>query len=195
MQQPRVDHWAAALRVISYLKGTPAEGIFLKSDCDLRLQGWCDSDWAGCPLTRRSVSGWLVTLGGSPISWKTKKQKVVARSSAEAEYRSMAVIVDELKWLRNLLADLGVRHQSPIPLHFDNQAALHIAANPVFHERTKSIEIDCHSVRDAIQDGLICTKKVSTKVQLADVFTKALGSREFQLIIGKLGVCNPYAPT
>lgn len=82
MQYPRQDHWDAVMRVVKYLKGTPGQCIFLKSDCDMKLHGWCDSDWAGCPLTRRSVSGWLMMLGDSSISWKTKKQDVVAWSAA-----------------------------------------------------------------------------------------------------------------
>ncbi|RVX07381.1 Retrovirus-related Pol polyprotein from transposon RE2 [Vitis vinifera] len=86
MQEPRIEHWEAALRVVRYLKGTPGQGILLRADSDLSLQGWCDSDWAACPVTRRSLSGWLVFLGQSPISWKTKKQHIVSRSSAEAEY-------------------------------------------------------------------------------------------------------------
>lgn len=96
MQNPRMDHWDSALRVVRYLKGTPGQGILLRSDCDLRLRGWCDADWAGCPLTRRSIGGWFVTLGNSPISWKTKKQGVVSRSSAKSKYRCMALEVGEL---------------------------------------------------------------------------------------------------
>ena len=80
------------------------------------MEGWCDSDWAACPLTRRSLTGWLVFLGQSPISWKTKKQQTVSRSSAEAEYRSMAAITCELKWLKALLLSLGVHHPKAIPL-------------------------------------------------------------------------------
>lgn len=71
MQQPRAEHWEAALRVVRYLKGAPGQGILLRSRCDLQLYGWCDSDWASCPLTRRSLSRWFVFLGNSPISWKT----------------------------------------------------------------------------------------------------------------------------
>ncbi|CAH9074495.1 unnamed protein product [Cuscuta epithymum] len=85
MQKPLAEHWSAALRVVRYLKGSPGQGILLRADSDLTLIGWCDSDWAACPLTRRSISGWLVFLGHSPISWKAKKQSTVARSSAEAE--------------------------------------------------------------------------------------------------------------
>jgi len=84
MQQPREEHWEAALRVVRYLKGNPGQGILLSRSCDLQLYGWYDSDWAGCPLIRRYVTGWLVLLGSSPISWKTKKQHTVSRSSAEA---------------------------------------------------------------------------------------------------------------
>ncbi|KAL2901568.1 Retrovirus-related Pol polyprotein from transposon RE1 [Bienertia sinuspersici] len=195
MQAPRTEHWDAALRVVRYLKGCPGQGILLRSDSDLQLVGWCDSDWASCPNTRRSLTGWLVSLGGSPISWKTKKQHTVSRSSAEAEYRSMASITCELKWLKGLLSCLGVPHLSPVSLFCDSQSALHIAQNPVFHERTKHIEVDCHYVRDAIQDGLIAPSYVPTSYQLADVFTKSLGYTQFTYLTSKLGICNPHAPT
>ncbi|KAL6335996.1 hypothetical protein AAG906_003623 [Vitis piasezkii] len=121
MHEPRIEHWEAALRVVRYLKGTPGQGILLRADSDLSLQGWCDSDWAACPVTRRSLSGWLVFLGQSPISWKTKKQHTVSRSSAEAEYRAMAAVTCELKWLKGLLLSLGVHHPKAIKLFCDSQ--------------------------------------------------------------------------
>ena len=195
MQEPRQEHWDAALRVVRYLKGSPGQGILLRSDSELSLKGWCDSDWAACPLTRRSLTGWLVFLGHSPIAWKTKKQHTVARSSAEAEYRSMASITCELKWLKGLLLSLGVHHPKAIPLFCDSQSALHIAQNPVFHERTKHIEVDCHFVRDAIQDGLLAPSYVPTTVQLADIFTKALGKKQFDFLLDKLGIFDLHAPT
>ena len=195
MQEPRTEHWEAALRVVRYLKGTPGQGILLSADCDLTLQGWCDSDWAACPLTRRSLTGWLVFLGQSPVSWKTKKQHTVSRSSAEAEYRSMAALTCELKWLKGLLLSLGVHHPKAIKLFCDSQSALHIAKNPVFHERTKHIEVDCHFVRDAINEGLISPSYVSTSSQLADIFTKALGKMQFDNLLSKLGIRDPHAPT
>ncbi|KAL1194230.1 Retrovirus-related Pol polyprotein from transposon RE1 [Cardamine amara subsp. amara] len=195
MKSPRTDHMEAALRVVRYLKGTPGQGVVFRSNCDLKIHGWTDSDWSGCPLTRRSVSGWFVTLGDSPISWKTKKQDSVSASSAEAEYRGMANAVRELRWLRRVLTDLGVTHHGPMDLYCDNQAAIYIAANPVFHERTKHVENDCHIVREAVQEGTIVTPKVSSKNQLADILTKALGRRDFEAIVFKLGVCNPHFPT
>ena len=131
MHAPRIDHWDAALCTVQYLKGTPGQGILLCASSDLSLSGWCDSDWASCPLTRRSLTGWVVFLGSSLISRKTKKQHTVSRSSAEAEYRSMAAVTSELKWLRALLSDLAVSHSSPMQLYCDSQSALHIAQNPV----------------------------------------------------------------
>lgn len=195
MQKPREDHWEAALRLVRYLKKNPGQGILLRADNNLSLEGWCDSDWASCPLTRRSLSGWFVLLGYSPVSWKTKKQPTVSRSSAEAEYRSMAAITCGLKWLKQLLGELGVSHAKGMRLYCDSQSALHIAQNPVFHERTKHIEVDCHFVRDAITEGLIVPSYVSTQVQLADIFTKALGKQQFEFLLCKLGVRDLHAPT
>lgn len=152
--------------MVRYLKGTPGQGILLCSDCDLKIHGWCDSDWRGCRLTRRSLSGWFVTLRNSPISLKTKKHDVVARSSAEAEYQYMALTLCELKGLKPLLKDLGVDHTDPMSLACDNQVALYIVVNHVFYELTKHVEMDCHDVRDVVQDGTIKTRKVNTTAQL-----------------------------
>ncbi|CAH9070946.1 unnamed protein product [Cuscuta epithymum] len=195
LQEPRQDHWDAALRVVRYLKGSPGQGILLRADSNLSLTGWCDSDRAACPLTRKSISGWIVFLGHSPISWKTKKQTTVSKSSAEAEYRSMAAATGELKWLKALLLSLGIHHPQAIPLYCDSQSSIHIARNPVFHERTKHIEVDCHFVRDAIQEGLIAPNYVPTTIQLADIFTKALGKTKFHFLLRKLGILDLHAPT
>lgn len=196
MQTPLVAHWKAALRVVSYLKGTPDQGIFLRSDSDLSLTVYCDSDYGACPRTRRSLSAYICYLGDSPISWKTKKQDTVSCSSAEAEYRAMAYTLREVKWLRELLATLGFNHSQPVMFHCDSQAAIHIAANPVFHERTKHIESDCHQVRDAVQDGTIQTFHISTTENVADLFTKALPKPLFSSLMSKLGVRrSSEAPT
>lgn len=194
MKAPRELQWEAALRVVRYLKGTVGQGILLSSKSDLRVSIYCDADWSACPITRRSLSAYVALVGDSPVSWKTKKQGVVSHSSTESEYRAMAQATREVKWLRRLLHDLGAPQVQPSKLFCDSKSAIYIAANPVFHERTKHIESDCHQVRDAIEEGQIETVHVRTTEQLADVLTKALGRVQFENLLFKLGVRNLHIP-
>ncbi|XP_015078429.1 uncharacterized protein LOC107022289 [Solanum pennellii] len=98
-----------------------------------------NQNWAACPNTRRSVTGYLVKFGSSLVSWKSKKQQTVSRSSAEAEYKSMASVVAKVTWLLGLFQELGVKVTQPVTVMSDSKAALQIASNPIFHERTKQI--------------------------------------------------------
>jgi len=186
MQTPRHLHLAAVRRIIRYLRGSLGRGLFFPTNSLLRLVAYSDADWAGCPDTRRSVTCWCMFLGDSLISWKSKKQARVSKSSTESEYRAMSTACSEIVWLRGLLAELGFPQADSTPLHADNTSAIQIAANPVYHERTKHIEVDCHSIREAVDTCVISLPHVSTNLQIADVFTKALTRQRHQFLVGKL---------
>lgn len=153
------------------------------------MVGFSDADWGSCLTTRRSLSGYCVFLRHSLISsWKTKKQATVSRSSAEAEYRSMASTTTELLWVSCVLTDLKLQIVTPITLFCDNRAAQRIVANPCFHEHTKHLEIECHFTRDKVIEEFLQTPYIISKLQLADIMTKALPQHQHFLISSKLGL-------
>ncbi|WJX63250.1 hypothetical protein P8452_48162 [Trifolium repens] len=171
LSSPTQTHYDTACRVVRYLKGSPGRGLLFRRDAQLQLLGFTDADWAGCLDTRRSTSGYCFFLGSSLISWRAKKQHT---------------------WLVYLLTDLNVQCVKPPVLYCDNQSALHIAANPVFHERTKHLEIDYHFVREKLQQGVFKLLPIHTKSQLADFFTKALPPKAFLGFISKLNMLDIY---
>ncbi|RVW47921.1 Retrovirus-related Pol polyprotein from transposon RE2 [Vitis vinifera] len=194
LQSPCDSHWDAVIHILRYIKSTPGQGVLYENRGHTQVVGYTDADWAGSPTDRRSTSGYCVFIGGNLISWKSKKQDVVARSSAEAEYRAMALATCELIWLRHLLQELRFGKDEQMKLICDNQAALHIVSNPVFHERTKHIEVDCHFIREKIASGCVATSFVNSNDQLADIFTKSLRGPRIKYICNKLGAYDVYAP-
>jgi hypothetical protein len=190
MHAPSSTHWIAAKRVLRYLQGTTNHGLYYTKS-PLQLNAFCDSDWAGCPDDRRSTTGFAVFLGDCLISWSAKKQAVVSRSSTEAEYRSLSITTAELFWIRMLFRELGVSLSIPPVLWCDNIGALALASNPVFHARTKHIEVDYHFVREKVLNRDILIKFINTHDQVADVFTKGLPSAHFLVLKVKLMVVPP----
>ncbi|CAN6701445.1 unnamed protein product [Malus baccata var. baccata] len=188
MHAPTVEHLNIVKRILRYLKRSIDRGILMRNNHATKIHAYIDVDWAGSAIDRKSTIGYCTFVVGNIVTWKSKKQQVIARSSAEAEYRAMAATACELIWLKSFLFNLGFSSTTPMSLMCDNQAAMHIAANPVFHERTKHITVDCHFIRAQVQSQLIQTVFTRSYDQLADVFTKALSSAHFQHLLGKLGL-------
>ena len=178
---PRSPHYAVVLRILQYLEGTIFDGLHFSSHSLLTLQTYSDVDWVGDLTDRRSTTRYCFLLGDSLISWRKKKQTVVARSSTEAEYRALAATTAELIWLRWLLQDLGVGCSTATKLHCDNRSAIQIAHNDVFHERAKHIEIDCHFIRHHLLQGTLTLHSISSHNQLADIFTNPFLQKLFEL--------------
>ena len=190
MQAPKIHHWNMVERILRYLREAPGQGVWMGCNKNTEIVGYCDADWAGDRVDRRSTTGYCTFIGGNLVTWKSKKQKIVSCSSAEAEYRAMRKLTSELIWIRNLLRDLGIETSTPITMHCDNQAAIHIASNNVFHERTKHIEVDCHKVRQAVEQRIILPCYTRSEDQLADIFTKAVSTKVCEFIHSKLGLVD-----
>lgn len=193
VSSPTDIHYRAVFQVLRYLKQSLGASIFLPSSSSLQLKGFSDLDCVGCLETRRLVTGYSVYLGDSLISWKSKKQATVSRISSEAEYRALASVTCEIQWFSFLLDDLRIPYEKPALLFCDNDSAVQIAHNQVFHERTKHIEIDCHVVREKINLGVLKLLPISSSLQLADILTKALHPHVFKNCYGKLGMSNIHS--
>ncbi|XP_066323353.1 uncharacterized mitochondrial protein AtMg00810-like [Miscanthus floridulus] len=163
---------AGALQYITVTR--PDLAFAVQQDRDLPITAYSDADWAGCPDTRRSTSGFCVFLGDALVSWSSKRQPTVSRSSAEAEYRAVANAAAECIWLRQLLGELQCAITKATVTYCDNISAVYMSANPVHHKRTKHIELDIHFVRERVQHGDLRVLHVPTGEQYADVMTKGL---------------------
>ncbi|MCO5558643.1 hypothetical protein L7F22_012229 [Adiantum nelumboides] len=175
MQLPRKTHLDVVRRTLRYVSATLDYALFYEDSTELQLSGFTDADWAGSVCDRQSTSGFMFSLGTAAITWSSKKQPTVALSSTEAEYRGVAVAACEVAWLELLLGDLGIQVQRPIVIHCDNLSSIQLAQNPMFHARTKHIEVHYHFIRERVLDGSIH-------------LTKALGAEKLRRFRAMLGV-------
>jgi hypothetical protein len=152
------------------------------------ISAFSDADWAGCPDNRRSTGGFAVYIGCNLVSWCARKQATVSRSSTEAEYKSLANATAEVMWIKKLLDELGMPHPKAARLWCDNIGATYLSANPVFHARTKHIEIDFHFVREHVAAKRLDIRFISTNDQIADGFTKPLPERQMLLFRNNLNL-------
>ena len=183
-------HFKAAKRVLRYIKGTVDFGIMFKKSENLKLVGYSDSDHAGSCDDMRSTSGYVFSFGSGCFSWSSKKQDVVAQSTAEAEYVAAAGAVNQALWLRKLLEDLKHTQEEGTEIYVDNQAAIAISNNPVFHGRTKHFKIKFYFLREVQKSKEISLIYWRCDDQLADIMTKALSKKKFEDFRMKMGVCT-----
>ncbi|KAK4354380.1 hypothetical protein RND71_026574 [Anisodus tanguticus] len=193
MHAPREPHFTALKHIIRYVKGTLDYILHIYPSAPTRLSAYTDVDWAGCPDTRRSTSGYCVFLGDNLISWSTKRQATLSRSSAEAEYRGVANVVAEICWLRNLLLELHCPVRKASVVYCDNISAIYLSHNPIQHQRTKHIEIDIHFVREKVALSHVIVLHVPSSYQYADIFTQGLPRQLFLDFRSSLSVRPPPA--
>ena len=169
LQTPTIAQWNACKRILRYVKGTLSHGLLFKPASLFTIEGYSDSDWATNIDDRKSISGICVFLGGNLITWSSRKQKAVACSNTEAEYRALSSAATDLMWVQHLLIEIGISISQPLVLWSDNLGAQALACNPVYHARTKHIELDVHFIRNLISEHKLEVRYVSTESQTADV--------------------------
>jgi hypothetical protein len=180
LHSPSSVHWVAVKRILRYVHGTVNLGLNIRRSNSMIVSAFSDADWAGCVDDRRSTGGFAVFLGSNLISWSARKQATVSRSSTEAEYKSLANATAEMIWVQKLLTELKIPHARVAQLWCDNIGATYLSRNPVFHARTKHIEIDFHFVRERVAQKLLDIRFLPSCDQLADGFTKPLSTTKMK---------------
>ncbi|WKA11498.1 hypothetical protein VitviT2T_028992 [Vitis vinifera] len=193
MHDPREPHLQAAYRVLHYLKDNPRKGILFKKNNTLTLEAYTDADYAGSLVDRRLTIGYCTFLGGNLVTWRSKKQNMVARSSAESKFKALTQGLCELLWLKIILDDLRIKWDGPMKLCCDNKSAINISHNPIQHDMTKHIEIDRHFIKEKLEEGVVYMSYVPSEHQLADIITKGLNNSMFHDLVLKLGMEDIYS--
>ncbi|KAE8729671.1 hypothetical protein F3Y22_tig00003435pilonHSYRG00075 [Hibiscus syriacus] len=184
------ENFTTAKRLLRYVKGTIDYGVMFKHGQEFNFHEFSDSDWGGSLDDMKSTSGYCFMVGSGMFSWSSKKQDIVAQSTAEAEFIAATAVVNQALWLRNILNDLCLEQRRSTEVFVDNQAAIAISNNPVFHRKTKHFNIKLYFLREVQKNGEVSLLYCSTNDQLADIFTKALPRSRFESLRKALGVCS-----
>ncbi|XP_052481122.1 secreted RxLR effector protein 161-like [Gossypium raimondii] len=190
MHKPLTGHLKAVKRILRYLQGTLNYGLQFTRASKFLLEGYSDASWGSDIDDRRSTSGYCIFLGGNPVSWSSKKQHVVSRSTAEAEYRSVAHVTAEMTWIQSLLTELFVPSLPKALVWCDSSGAIAVAGNPVMHSKFKHVELDIFSLREKVAAGVVQVGHVPGTHQLADILTKPLSASGFNRFRDLLRVVN-----
>lgn len=188
------EHMSMVIRILRYLKSSPGRGLMFSKNNHLSVDGTY-ADWAGTMFDRKSTSEYFTFVGGNLVTWRSKKQKVVALSSAKAEFKGMSKGLCELLWLKRLLAEIGFAPNTKMNLFCDNKAAIQSSHNPVQHDRTKHIEVYRHFIKQNLEEKIISFPFVRLEDQLAYMLAKAVSSKSFYSSLDKLDIRDIYAPT
>ena len=193
MVKPTKLFWKVGKHLLRYLRGTSRYGLWYRQSKELKLHGFTDADWAGSPTDRKSTSGWIFSIGSTAIYWYNRKQISVALSSAEVEYMATSLAACEAIWMRKILVGLFGSHLDPTGIYCDNQSCIKLSINPLFHDRSKHIDIQYHHIRDCVQRKIMLLSYIPTEDQDANILTKALTKRKFEYHRDRIGVeDNPY---
>src|ERR1044072_218409 len=184
---PRETHLTAVKRILRYLKGTTNLGLMYENTSEYKLSGFCDADYAGDRIERKSTSGNCQFLGRNLVSWASKRKSTIALSNAEAEYISASLCSTQMLWMKHLLEDYQIS-ESNIPIYCDKTAAISLSKNPILHSKAKHIEIKYHFLRDYVQKGILSLQFIDTDHQWADIFTKPLVEDRFKFILENLSM-------
>lgn len=187
MENPTTAHFTVCKKVLRYIKNTVDYGMWYTASSALRFQAYSDSDWGGDVDDRKSTTGYVGCIGDTAFTWTSRKQPIVALSSTESEYIAAASCVSHAMWLQQLLIEMGLKPDQPIELLVDNVSAIAVAKNPVYHNRSKHIDVRFHFLREAIAKGTVTLKYVRTQYQLANILTKPLGYFTFTRLREMLG--------
>ncbi|KAK6150594.1 hypothetical protein DH2020_015526 [Rehmannia glutinosa] len=187
INNPYSSHWDAAIHVLRYLKGCPSKGLFYSAAESFKFEAFCDADWATCLDTRKSLTGYCIFFGGSLVSWKTKKQLIVSKSSTNQAVHSCGRCCAQVLWMRQQPRDYEIEEKE-IPIMCDNTSAIAITQNPVLHSRTKHIDVRYHFIRDHVEKKDITLEYISTDKRLVDIFTKPLCESRFEELKHELGL-------
>lgn len=183
-------HLRAAKRILRYIKGTVDYGVKFEMCQNFKLYGFSDSDWAGSFDDMKSTSGYCFSLGSGIFSWSSKKQEIVAQSTAEAEFIAATAAANQVLWLKKIMCDLHMEQKNDTEIFVDNQAAIAISNNPVFHGKTKHFNIKLYFLREVQQNGEVTLVYCKSEEQLADLFTKSLPANMFEYLRQRIGVCS-----
>ena len=194
IHNPNKEHLKVALRIEKYLKNSLEMGLLFTKAKTMEVEIYTDADWADSSLDRKSISGYCSFLGGNLVTWRSKKQSVVARSSVEAKFRAMDLGICEGMWIKSILEDLKIGISKPMKLYCDNKAAISMAHNPVQHDRTKHVEIDKNFIKEKLESGIICIPYVPSYRQIVVMFTRGLVVQHFLKILSRLEVKNIFEP-